>query len=331
MRYCSPSFRACATFAIALFTAGIISAHAQTPAKTASRLITLGTAGGPAPRAVRAQSSNALIVNGVTYILDAGDGVARRLAKARIGLRDIGPIFITHSHDDHTAGLGHLMSMSWVAKRTRPIDVYGPPRTVQFVQAAVQYFNDSAEIRISDGTQTVPISKVFVGHDVVPGVVYEDANVKVSAVENEHFHFPPGSPAFGKFRSYAYRFETPDRVIVFTGDTGPSAAVTEMARDADVLVSEVNSVEEIKAQRIKNGTWNVMTPAEQENFIRHQQDEHLSPTEVGEMAARARVKTVILTHLVPSEDIHDEYQRLADQVKKVFSGKVVVAKDLMEF
>lgn len=81
--------------------------------KTGTRLITLGTASGPNPRAHRAQSSNLLIVNGALYVIDAGDGVARRLAKAGINIREIGAIFITHHHDDHTAGLGTLLSVAW--------------------------------------------------------------------------------------------------------------------------------------------------------------------------------------------------------------------------
>src|SRR5262245_2248114 len=92
------------------------SAMAQTHAAASNggtRLITLGTASGPIPRAGRAQSSNLLIVNGTLYVVDAGDGVARRLAKAKIDVRDISTVFITHLHDDHTAGLGTLMSSAW--------------------------------------------------------------------------------------------------------------------------------------------------------------------------------------------------------------------------
>ena len=65
------------------------------PSKTGTRFITLGTRGGPIPTVWRAQTSNALIVNGVPYIVDAGDGVTRRLTRARIGFRDIDTIFIT--------------------------------------------------------------------------------------------------------------------------------------------------------------------------------------------------------------------------------------------
>ena len=110
-----------------------------------SSLRTLGTAG-PVPRRGRAQSSNLLSVNGTHYVIDAGDGVTRRIAQAGIEIRDIGIIFITHHHDDHTAGLGTLMSAAWDRQRTKPIHVYGPPKTQELVKAAVQYFAISAEI-----------------------------------------------------------------------------------------------------------------------------------------------------------------------------------------
>jgi ribonuclease BN (tRNA processing enzyme) len=113
-----------------------------------TRLITLGTSAGPPPRAHRAQSSNLLTVNGTHYVVDAGDGVARRLAKGGINLREIGTVFITHHHDDHTAGLGTLLLVAWDQNRTKPIHVYGPPRTEELVKAAVQYFSIGAEIRM---------------------------------------------------------------------------------------------------------------------------------------------------------------------------------------
>jgi ribonuclease BN (tRNA processing enzyme) len=119
---------------------------AQSKAET--RLITLGTVAGPPPRPHRAQFSNLLIVNGTLYVIDAGDGVTRRIATAGFNVRDVGVVFITHHHDDHTAGLGTLMSAAWDNQRTKPINVYGPPRTEELVKAAVQYFTISAEIKL---------------------------------------------------------------------------------------------------------------------------------------------------------------------------------------
>src|SRR5574337_344453 len=297
---------------------------------TSTRLITLGTRGGPIPSKNRAQSSNLLIVNGSYYLIDAGDGALRRLTQAGGDYKQLGKIFITHGHDDHTAGLGTILSAEWDFQRHTPIDVYGPPGTTALVQGAIQYFTGNAEIRWAEGRRT-PLGDVFVGHDVEPGMVYQDANVRVTAVENSHFHIPKGSPFYGRYKSYAYRFETPGRVIVFTGDTGPSEAVTQLAQGADVLVSEVGSPEDVKNTLIKNGAWQSMTEEQQTSLMRHIREEHLTPQEVGKMAARARVKTVVLTHLLPTVDENDDYQRFVPVVQTYFSGRVLVAKDLMEF
>jgi ribonuclease BN (tRNA processing enzyme) len=304
-------------------------AKAQTAlpqSKTGTRLVTLGTGGGPPPRAHQAQSSNLLTVNGTHYVIDAGDGVARRIAKAGINVRDIGTIFITHHHDDHTSGLGTLMSVAWDNQRTSPINVYGPPQTEALVKAAVQYYGISAEIRIADGGRSTPIAQIFNGHDVGTGLIFQDINIKVSAVQNSHFDFHKG-PASGKHKSYSYRFETPDRVIVFTGDTGASDSVTELAKNADLLVTETSSFRERMQGMIDSGQWQAMTPAQQEGITRQATQGHMTTEIIGKMATRANVKTVVLTHLTPDGD----YTARADEVRKYFSGEVLIAKDLMEF
>jgi ribonuclease BN (tRNA processing enzyme) len=319
------------SFALLIAGASMHESAAQTaspPGKAGTRLITLGTVAGPPPRANRAQSSNLLIVNGTLYVVDASDGTTRRIAQAGFNVRDVGTIFITHHHDDHTAGLGTLMSAAWDNQRTKPINVYGPPRTQDLVKAAVQYFSISAEIRIADGGRTIPIDQLFFGHDVGTGVIFQDANVKGTAIENTHFDFHKGAAA-GKHKSYSYRFDTPDRAIVFTGDTGPNDALTELARGADLLVSEANSVEQRMQDLIRSGQWQIMTPDEQVRIKRQMAEGHLSTDDVGKMAARAGVKTVVLTHLTWKSD--DDYTSWADEVKKHFSGKVLIAKDLMEF
>jgi ribonuclease BN (tRNA processing enzyme) len=131
------------------------------------------------------------------------------------------------------------MTAIYDTNRIKLVNIYGPPGTAASVQGLLQFLTVSSEIRISDGTSTVPASKVFSSHDAGVGTIFRDANVTVTAVENSHFHFPPGSPGYGKYKSYAYRFDTADRSVVFTGDTGPSSAVTELAKGADLLVSEL--------------------------------------------------------------------------------------------
>jgi len=314
--------------ALATLAHDALAQTTDAPLRPATRLITLGTVAGPPPRPHRAQSSNLLIVNGTLYVVDAGDGATRRITKAGFNVRDVGTIFITHHHDDHTAGLGTLMSVAWDNQRTKPINVYGPPRTEDLVKAAVQYFSISAEIRIADGGRTIPINQLFFGHDVGTGVIYQDANIKVTAIENTHFDFHK-LPASARHKSYSYRFDTPGRVIVFTGDTGPNDVLAELAKGADLLISEANSVEQRMQDLLRSGQWQVMTPDEQARIKQQMAQGHLSTEDVGKMATRAGVKTVVLTHLTWKAD--DDYASWVDEVKKHFSGPVFIARDLKEF
>jgi ribonuclease BN (tRNA processing enzyme) len=333
--------RSCTWLTTGLVTIGVLalagiswgqSSGAPPAAKSGTRLITLGTRAGPAPTIGRAQSSNLLIVNGAQYVIDAGDGVTRRLTRLGTNFRNIDDIFITHPHSDHTSGLGALMSVVYDANRTSPVDIYGPPGTVASVAGLLEFLNVNSEIRISDGTKIIPSGKVFNAHDTGAGKIFQDANIKVTAVENTHFHFQPGSPGYGKYKSYAYRFDTPDRSVVFTGDTGPSDAVATLAKGADLMVSEVTgSIDEYKATQIKNGRWQSMTPEQQAGAIRHMSEEHLTTEEVGKLAARAGVKTVVLSHLPAGSDPKDDYKRFAEEVKRQFTGPVLIANDLMEF
>src|SRR5262249_54140472 len=174
-----------------------------TGSKKGTRVITLGTRSGPTADLFRAQSSNVLITNGVAYVVDAGDGVSRRLIRLGVDFRNVENVFITHPHSDHTAGLGSLMM--WLYDRGDPkkvVGIYGPPGTAASVQGLLQFVNVNAEVRISDGTKSIPATKLFTGKDADEGLVFQDKNIKVTAVENTHFHFPRESPGYGKYRSY---------------------------------------------------------------------------------------------------------------------------------
>ena len=121
-----------------------------------------------------------------------------------------------------------------------------------------------------------------------------------------------------------------DCVIVFTGDTGTSDAVAELATGADLLVTETSSCEDRKQAMINDGRWQAMTADEQAEFMRQATQGHMSLDVIGKLAARANVKTVVLSHLTQRVDT-DDYTPWAEEVKKYFSGQVLVAKDLMKF
>jgi len=310
-------------------TQGAVAQSAPAAQASGTKLITLGTGGGPLPRKDRTQSSNLLVVNGTLYLIDAGDNVTRRIVQAGYDFRKVGKIFITHPHSDHTAGLATLMVSQWEYQRAEPVDIYGGG-VEALVKGALAYLTPNAEIRWAEGKQR-PMADTFHGHDVSAGVIYKDANVVVTAAENTHFNFQPGTPPYGKYKSFSYRVETPGKTFLFTGDTGPSDAVTALAKGADVLVTEVTSVDDVIELFKRTGAWAAKTEAEQKGFIRHMHEEHVSPKEVGEMATKAGIKTIVMTHFGPSVRPNDDYQRFADEAKKYFSGNVVVAKDLSEF
>lgn len=314
--------------AIAIFAA--LPSHAQQKASpTGTVVITLGTAGGPLPRAQRAQAANLLVVNGTPYLIDAGDGAVRRIVRAGYDFRQVDKIFITHAHSDHTNGLATLLNAQWEYAKREPTEVYGGG-VEALVKGTIAFLTPNAEVRWTEGKR-VRMEEVFRGHDVAPGVIFQDANVRVTAVENTHFNFPPDSPAHGKYRSYSYRFDTPGRAVVFTGDTGPSEALAQLTKGADVLVTEVNVTEEVIDLQKRNGSWQAKSAAEQEAWIRHMNEEHVTPEQVGRMASAAGVKTVVLTHFTPTVNRNDDYQRFVEATKKVYSGQVLLAKDLMQF
>jgi len=300
--------------------------EAQAPAPF--RLVTLGTVAGPFPHKDRAQTASLLEVGGELYLIDAGDGVARRMAEADVDTTKVGRIFITHDHGDHTAGLANLFSVAWQYNRRQPIQVIGPPGTDKAVEGALADDKVDEEIRLSEGLET-PLKSLVRVKVAGTGVIYQDAHVKVTAVENTHFQFPKGSPAYGKYKSYAYRFDIGPRSVVFTGDTGPSPAVTALAKGADILVSEAMAIDEVRTRLEKAGQWQIKTPHEREGWTKHMTEEHITPEQAGEMARDAGVKTLVLSHLGGFGPPNDDYARFATAAGKAFKGRIVVAKDLM--
>ena len=278
------------------------------PAADSTVLTLLGTQGGPGVTVARAGPASLLTIRGKHYLIDAGSGATRRLAEAGVPLASLTKIFITHQHNDHTAGLPELMAL-YVGRQ--PLEIMGPPKTAEFVAGAIALLRINWDIRAEQGGQSAAqAAAMFQGRDVQPGLVYADDTVKVTAIENAHFHFKPGSTASPN-KSYAYRFQTPHKVVVFTGDTGEQPALAKFAEGADILVSEMVSPSVMK---------NV---AEAGRY--HMVAEHLSPTQVGQLARDAKVKMVVLSHLVgvDPEDIAE--------IKKWYPGEVVVGEDLKTF
>lgn len=304
------------------------------PAKAAgagkTRLILLGTGGGPTPLPHRNQPASVLVVNGTPYVIDAGNGVARQLMLAGIGAQAVGHIFITHHHDDHNADMGTLMGLAYSNGRKDKIHAYGPPGTKAMTRAFVEYFRPSADLRRAFGGGVGDPGQMFLGHDIAAsGPVHADENIRVTCIENTHF--PHGGVKDGVHHlSYSYRFETPDRVVVFSGDTAKSDALAELAKGADVLVHEVIDAERTAELFRQKFARQGRPPEAAEKLIGNVIDIHTRQEDVGRIAAAAGVGTLVLNHFVPGHDPEESPQRWTEAVARHYPGKIIVGTDLLE-
>ena len=268
----------------------------------------LGTGGGPGGRVDRSGIATLVRIGVRNYLVDAGDGVSRQLAHVGISDVAIPVVFLTHLHDDHYAGLTALASFAYTL-RSRSLHLVGPAGTDQLRTALAGMLQVSANIRMVENRLPLTPDQFLQATEFTQNPVFQDDRVTVTAVENHHFRFGPESPAAAN-KSYSLRFETGGKVIVFTGDTGPDPRVEELARGADVLFAEMVSA----ADRL------VVPP----QVLRHMDEEHLSPTAVGQLATRAGVKKLVLTH------IGDVSEADIAEVRRNYFGELIVGTDLAE-
>jgi ribonuclease BN (tRNA processing enzyme) len=298
-------------------TAPPSSAPSSEPARPAkgTRLVLLGTKGGPrvgAPATTR-NPSTLIVVNGVSYVIDFGYGTSSGLVGAGVPLNSVRHLFLTHHHSDHMLELGPVVYNGWVTGLRSRVDVYGPPGTAQMMTDFLAYMRLDIATRTADEGRPDLKALVFSKEFDRAGVVLQNEDVKVSAARVRH---PPIE------QSYAYRFETKDFTIVLSGDTAYAPELAEFAKGADVLVHEIMHPAGLERllKRVPNAA------ALREHLIAS----HTVPEDVGKVAAAAGVKTLVLNHFVPGDDPSITDEAWTEGVKKHFSGRIVVGKDLMD-
>ena len=281
--------------------------------KAGTRLVLLGTAGGPRPRRARSASAQVIVSGGKLYVVDCGDGVARQLIRAGLRLRDLRHVLVTHHHSDHNADMGTLLQLAWSSGLLTPVDCWGPPPTTRMLQDYLRYQDYDLAVRLKDERKPA-LASLIRGHDLTgDAAVFTDENVRVTAVKVPH---PPLDIAL------AYRFDAADRSIVISGDTTESDALVRLAEGADVLVHEVMLAERVREMLTALPNRDALA----RSVIAH----HTTAEQVGRVAARAKVKLLVLSHFVPAEDPDVPDDEWLEPVRRHYTGRVVMGRDLME-
>ncbi len=296
---------ACSGCAMRAASHGASIKDAPEPGRT--RIVLLGT-GNPNADPARSGPSVAIVVDDTPYLIDCGPGVVRRASAAHargveaLRVENLKHLFVTHLHTDHTVGLADLIFTPWVLERDEPLNVFGPPGIAAMVDHILAAYEQDIRIRL-DGLEPANTEGYRVNvHEIREGVAYEDGKIKVSAFEVEHGSW---KHAFG------YRFETPDRTIVISGDTRPSENLVAHAKGCDVLLHEV--------------FWTAGFAKRPPVWQRYHASFHTSTVELADIASRVRPGLLILYHqLFWGATDRD----LLGEIQQTYQGRVVSGQDL---
>jgi ribonuclease BN (tRNA processing enzyme) len=276
---------------------------------TDSRVVLLGTKGGPTPSPFRAPACTAIVIDSVLYLVDCPNGVAGQLAKAGIQLDQLSNDFVTHNHSDHVLDAGSLLVLAWGSGLKSAVTLHGPPPLKRIVDASIEAstYDISARMREEGRHSLKPL--IHVQERSRAGEVYRDSRVRVTSAIVDHYTVRP---------AFAYRFDTPKRSIVISGDTTYSDNVVDLARGADLLIHEamyLRGVDQLAAGNVSL----------KEHLLRS----HSTTEQVGLVALHAGVKKLVLSHLVPAFPSITDDMWLAG-VRKNFKGEAIVGRDLQE-
>ncbi|MFA5848298.1 MAG: MBL fold metallo-hydrolase [Bacteroidales bacterium] len=276
-----------------------------------TKLVILGS-GNPNPSPSQSGCSVAIIVFDTPYIIDFGPGLIRKAAAMSpsyggkvkgLEVKNIKRAFLTHLHSDHTTGYPDLILTPWVMGRDEPLEVYGPEGINKMTDNILKAYEEDIRYRLYGSEPANNQGWRVNSHEFMKeGVIYQDENVKVEAFPVPHGTWP---------NSWGFRFTTPDKIIVISGDTAPTEKIIEYAKDADILIHEIYSK---KGFDTKNEFWKT-----------YHSQQHTSTYELGAIASKTNTKLIVLYHILfwgASE------QELIDEIRVKYKGRVIVGRDL---
>lgn len=274
-----------------------------------TQIILLGT-GTPYPDPNASGPATAVVVGKRVFLFDAGAGVMRRMNAAGLPISGPEAVFITHLHSDHTLGYADVILTSWIMRRVSPLPVFGPHGLRSMTAHLLAAYAEDIHIRTYGLEREVRGGYRVNVHEIKAGVVYERDGVRITAIPVPH----------GSWKeAYAYRIDTPDRSIVISGDTHPSKRLESASRGVDVLVHEVYSPLHLAPEKRPGGKY----------WPQYMREFHTSDVELGALAARAKPKLLVLTHIIRFGSSDDDL--LAGVRAGGFTGAARVGKDLKRY
>lgn len=276
-----------------------------------TKVVLLGT-GNPNPSPTQSGCSVMILVHDTPYIVDFGPGLIRRAAALtpkyggnmeNFQIKNIKRAFLTHLHSDHTTGYPDLILTPWVMGRNEPLEVYGPEGINRMTDYLLKAYEEDIRYRLYGAESSNNQGWRVKSHEFMEeGVIYEDSQVKVEAFPVTHGSWP---------NAWGFRFTTPDKVIVISGDTNPNEKVIEYAKGADILVHEVYCKAAFDKRKLSSQQYHIK--------------QHTSTYELGEIANQTNPGLVVCYHILfwgfSEED-------LLNEISSVYKGKVISGRDL---
>lgn len=289
-----------------------------------TKLVLLGT-GTPNACPDASGPSSAVVVGDRAYLVDFGPGVVRQAAKAyRNGIDALRPdrlvtAFCTHLHTDHTAGYPDLIFTPWVLERKEPLRVFGPKGIRDMTEHLLKAYKVDIDFRINGFEKANEVGYRVETQEINSGVIYRDDRVTVEAFPVSH----------GTLESYGFKFTTPDRVIVISGDTAPLEIVAEKAKGCDILLHEVEYTAGLAAREPK--------------WQKYHREVHTLSVDLAEIAKKAGPKLLVTYHRIYHMEIQDNTvdvgaemarrnEAILEEIRNVgYEGPVVNGMDLDVF